>query len=242
MIVQLVNDSEDLEDVFTKYNTYIGEMLFENKNYKELKQTDKTSSLFKVLSDIEFNSFDDLAENIKIQAALTVVNVCESYASIYDKLSDNNDIFELSMTDYNSLSDYYKSEAMKKMTSQNFKTVDELKTRFNTAVRDAKTEQNKASQGSSSQSGSGGGGGGTGTSAIVSGDIINALQQKDDEKNDNPEQTIPDNVSAFNDLDGVEWAKEAIEKLCEKNVVSGTGDGKFEPNREVTREEFVKCL
>ena len=49
-------------------------------------------------------------------------------------------------------------------------------------------------------------------------------------------------VDVFGDLDGYEWAKKDIENLYQKDIVSGTGDGNFEPSREVKREEFVKML
>lgn len=46
----------------------------------------------------------------------------------------------------------------------------------------------------------------------------------------------------FSDLGGVEWAKEHIEKLYKKSVVSGDGEGKYLPDNTVTREEFVKMM
>jgi hypothetical protein len=46
----------------------------------------------------------------------------------------------------------------------------------------------------------------------------------------------------FTDLDNVGWAVPAISYLAEKGIVSGVGAGIFEPNRNVTREEFVKML
>ena len=46
----------------------------------------------------------------------------------------------------------------------------------------------------------------------------------------------------FNDLDDAEWAKEAINVLASRQIVNGFGNSEFGPNREVTREEFVKIL
>ena len=46
----------------------------------------------------------------------------------------------------------------------------------------------------------------------------------------------------FNDIQSVDWAKEAIEALYEKGVVAGYGNGLFAPNYSVTREQFVKML
>jgi hypothetical protein len=46
----------------------------------------------------------------------------------------------------------------------------------------------------------------------------------------------------FTDLQGVEWAVDALTALSEARVISGTGGGKFEPNHHVTREEAAKML
>lgn len=48
--------------------------------------------------------------------------------------------------------------------------------------------------------------------------------------------------SAFDDLDSVSWATEAINALYSKNIINGIGERKFEPDRSVTREEFITML
>ena len=46
----------------------------------------------------------------------------------------------------------------------------------------------------------------------------------------------------FTDVDGVEWAKEAIDALSASGVVAGIGGGQFAPDAAVTREQFVKMI
>lgn len=48
--------------------------------------------------------------------------------------------------------------------------------------------------------------------------------------------------TAFTDLGGVEWAKDAIEFLAECGIVNGKRDGIFAPNDNVTRAEFIKMV
>lgn len=48
--------------------------------------------------------------------------------------------------------------------------------------------------------------------------------------------------SAFDDLASVSWATEAINALYSKNIINGIGERKFEPDRSVTREEFITML
>lgn len=48
--------------------------------------------------------------------------------------------------------------------------------------------------------------------------------------------------TGFADLDGYDWAKEAINCLLSKNIVSGVGENKFNPGGNIKREEFVKII
>ena len=57
-----------------------------------------------------------------------------------------------------------------------------------------------------------------------------------------PQPTEQPGEPLFDDLASVPWAKESIEALAEKGVLSGTEPKTFEPEREILREEFVKML
>ena len=46
----------------------------------------------------------------------------------------------------------------------------------------------------------------------------------------------------FADVSNVYWAKESIERLFRMGIISGVGERRFEPDRNITREEFTKIL
>ncbi|HHV99353.1 MAG TPA: S-layer homology domain-containing protein [Clostridiaceae bacterium] len=46
----------------------------------------------------------------------------------------------------------------------------------------------------------------------------------------------------FSDISNVKWAKETIEYLAARGIISGPGDGTFRPSDKVTRAEFIKML
>lgn len=46
----------------------------------------------------------------------------------------------------------------------------------------------------------------------------------------------------FNDIDNFEWAMTEILALADRNIISGVAEGRFEPSRNITREEFAKIL
>ena len=52
----------------------------------------------------------------------------------------------------------------------------------------------------------------------------------------------PVNAKIFNDLQGVEWAENAINTLAEAGIISKNDEMKFEPLNNIKREEFVKLI
>ncbi|MBE5039572.1 S-layer homology domain-containing protein [Ructibacterium gallinarum] len=51
-------------------------------------------------------------------------------------------------------------------------------------------------------------------------------------------QPIPQNI--FDDIGNVPWAIEAIVNLAEQKIINGRSENRFEPNENITREEFIK--
>ncbi len=46
----------------------------------------------------------------------------------------------------------------------------------------------------------------------------------------------------FTDMEGYEWALEAVEALSAKNIINGVGEGEFAPGENVKREEILAML
>ncbi len=99
-------------------------------------------------------------------------------------------------------------------------------------------EESSGGSGSSGSGSSGGGGGfgGGGSSSITKAEIDNDIIDSGNE-----EITEKVNVT-FSDLNENHWAYEPVAFLSQKGIVSGMGDGSFAPDREVTREQFVKII
>ena len=95
----------------------------------------------------------------------------------------------------------------------------------------ANNKANRPGSGSGSGSGSGGGGGSSRPSSSAGSTIVSGGKTDTIEKSE-----------IFSDLDKVTWAKNSIMSLYAKGIVSGMGDGLFEPMECVTREQFVKML
>ena len=68
------------------------------------------------------------------------------------------------------------------------------------------------------------------------------ISEKTSLENINNKNNIHEDTIVFIDVDHVFWAKEYIEELYKLGIVNGVGDSKFEPDRNVNREEFTKML
>ncbi len=56
------------------------------------------------------------------------------------------------------------------------------------------------------------------------------------------QQTTSTPTDVFEDLKDAEWARTAVEFLTDKGILSGDGSGKFYPNNDITRSEFIKLV
>lgn len=102
---------------------------------------------------------------------------------------------------------------------------------FAQQLKDIADEHAVKSTGSKS---SGGGSGGT-KSAVLS-------AVPDNLPDSNAAVQDGETKELFHDLQNYDWAVNSISELYEKHVINGTGDGAFQPERTVTRAEFLKMV
>ena len=134
---------------------------------------------------------------------------------------------------YNDLEGYHGKIASAILKAAPYESTKELCDVANEAM-DNVSEEQSSSSGSSSGSLSGGG---SGSKKNTSGGGFTA-QVTPVTKPEPSDEKEP----AFTDLTSVEWAVEAISDLNEKNIINGKEEGKFYPNDNITREEYVKIL
>lgn len=105
-------------------------------------------------------------------------------------------------------------------------------------IKDTIRKENNKGSGNSS-SGSGSGGGYSKPSSIVIAPGITNNTGNEDAK---PEDTQDNEVQMFKDVSEEHWAYREIYYLNRIDVISGVGEGLFNPDETVTREQFVKML
>ncbi|GEM_PF-6232562 len=196
---------------------------------------EEKQAVCQVLNQLKpIESFDKVAQTLDGSIILTVVNKKSYTWQGYEKmLRDNQHIIGINMNDYdNRVSSANRKIIMNTMKEITFADIDAIAEKFNELV-----DKYKGTGGGS------GGGSSPSPGASVTGGISNmGIVGKTDHKvlEQEPVETLVSKL--FPDMQGYAWAKESVEALADKRVITGNEDGKFEPGRTITRDEFVKIL
>lgn len=169
------------------------------------------------------DSIESLKNLFAEAVATEVINVV-SYTEMERAIDANSILFTQMLTgDFGDLTSVNKSEIYKAAVDVEFDDTNEINNWFETKASDYAGSDDKVS-------GSKGGN----ISFYTPGKPAQTGSLVPPEAEENPVR--------FADIDENFWAGEAINYLAQKEIISGTGNGSFEPYRNVTREEFTKML
>ena len=226
LIEQCASAAEVIE-VIDEFNDDYLKLSFEEKGWQEIEDNALKAWLGDYLKGKEIDSPERMAEEYEAANILYLINT-SSYVSIEEVITRYAQELGIS-----SLSAYNRYLGLSDSAREDKNKDIKLKCDYH-SVLDFKNEFTDIMSGSSGGSGGSGGCSGSGNNSGTGNNYITYNEQS---------SGIPNNVAPkeiFSDLDEAQWAKEEIEKLYELGVVSGMGDGRFEPNSPVTREQFAK--
>jgi len=170
----------------------------------------------------------EIAADFKTAVVMTVLKNADSWKDYKRLITAHGGDIGIDMDDYEDLNTTKKDKISTYMANK-YTSIKAFADDVNDAMEDINTPKKS--------SGGGGGGGGSytpvkGTSGITGVDT-----------NNYPVDMTPEKEPVkFTDLEGSEWAKEAIDALSKDGVVAGIGGGAFAPEAAVTREQFVKMI
>ncbi len=165
---------------------------------------------------------------------LTAANTAESYGELQRVLVSNKEaIGFLNMTDYETLGN--KEKVFIELFGTEFSGLADIREKVDAAITAEKNRENGGGSGGGIGGGSGGTKGSSGGGGFSSGGKAAAIDGLV------PSGGVNANGDgAFADMDGFEWAKEAVDFLYGKKIINGTDSNHFNPGGFVTREEFLK--
>lgn len=229
-MAQLGNSGEtEVQKILKKYSVKLGfssPLGYEDKRLN----ADTQKELCRLLINTDYqallkenadsgNTFDFVKWYEK-QKVLSVVRKVRNWQELRDALTEKfkeECPFILQNSKYALLDD--KDAVFIAMAKENYNKFEDIESTFTKVLENAGSNDREIKQGS-------GGGGGTRISLPAS-------------ENNEP---LPTDQIVFSDLPENHWCFEAINRLYEKNIVSGYADGCFHPDTSITRAEFVKLL
>lgn len=186
-------------------------------------------AVFAKADKMNVENFGVLKQIFKEEISLYKLNQADK-DNVKSVLESENDVLGiLDVSGYSELSPEQKNSVCRAMFGGNFATIADAKAEFSTII-DRITNPNKPSPSQSPSKPSSGGG--LSISGGSSGDSAGAVSRPQ-----SADAHLP-----FSDISSSHWGYNAVSVLYAEKIISGTGANTFEPDREVTREEFVKML
>lgn len=174
----------------------------------------------------------------KDSLALTALNEAVP-SKFFEVLKKYDAVFQVTLSNRLDQLGAHQYELTKQLAEKEYTAADAVGSQVNQIIN-ALYQKYYGDGGSGGSGGSGGGGNRGGISSGGGNSSVSGLTQPTvDQMNDNQSAAAERTLT---DLEGYDWASEAILALFEDGVLSGDGDGKFRPGDGILREEFTKLL
>lgn len=213
--INFVIDGADISKDTNTLNAVLDYVL-KHKRYNDISEVEKAMKDGVVVYDLKNANKVSLAEVVKKYAEYIGVNTHAKYSAY-----ENDATMQITVNEKTILS----------LPAGGADSIEMFVEKFTAQLTAYKAPTAGGGSGGGSSSGSG-----LGLASSVGGSVASSI----------PTPITPSaNVtaqSAFSDMEGFDWAKEAVEYLHEKGIVDGTGDSKFSPEENVTREQFTKMI
>lgn len=240
--IQSLNEAkaETADELLNKYKTHLNVNMGEASNYAGIKSADSLTRLYGAMAGQGFDLDKPAKVSEAFERAVYTELINELNTSTRDKLItyiqavNTAEYAEISLDDYNSsklsATDRVEiiNEVLDKAASTPFKDLTEVETTFEKIASDKVKSVNNPTTTTGKRPSKD-----PGRTVVVSNNSQPPVTQT---------PAAPQSSGAFTDLGDTPWAVEAINSLAAKGVVNGVGDGRFMPNGEVKREEFVKMM
>lgn len=195
----------------------------------ELKESIRIKT-FSEAAKAEYLSRADASDALERCCLIVPIREAEHYEDVKKVIEAyvNGGRLSADIKDKNAVSVY------KKMMGKSYESFSEIESDFADILKDLKKTASKPS--------SGGGGGGSSGNKNSSKGILRINPTENNNSGDTETKTSTGNTPkmTFSDMEDAKWALDAVESLYEKGIISGVGDGKFDPHRYVSRAEFAK--
>ncbi len=238
-MVMFPEDYPELKDIAAQIKTENPINSFESDPafgiLSSFNKADRIAVLNKALQIANGNSVVD-------KITVTVINKqlaeCSGYGDITGIIEAHKDngLVSLDFSAYNNSK--YRNDLNKDLAAKSFNSCTELVQYIQTYLSSALAAENNSAGGNVVGGGGNGGGGGGGSAYFKPSEQV-VTPEHEDNKPEIPENPV---LPEFSDMEGYDWAREAVESLYAKGIISGRSEDVFAPQENVKREEFTKMI
>lgn len=198
-------------------------------------QEEACAGLLKRLKELKYNSIEDVMAELEQNVVLADI-FCANYKHIRGLLVKYESLLGIDLDELEDLTGTQETAAVQAMNRDRCYTYEEFRTCYSGAIEQAK----QPAQPTRRPGGNGGGGGGSSSFTVVP----TAAPSAAPTAAPSVAPTEPRTEVSYADMPREHWAHEAVSFLAnqEPPAVSGYEDGRFYPDRKVTRAEFVKLI
>ncbi len=238
-LMKIINESIMAESVIegqtTNFDTvfsYIAE-IDSVQLVKDTVTADGKKQIISNLKGLDVKNIEEFRKEFQKQIVLGAINYNTNNTAerILEVITQYNDILELNLEKLLTLKSSDQALAAKRLSEAKCVSVSAVQKKLDSIVSEINNKSNVGGGGTGS--GSSNGGGNKNNSFIGAGSAL---------AGNTAIPSAADGRDSFSDLKGYEWAKSAIKKLVEYNIISGYEDLTFKPQNNITRAEFVKMV
>lgn len=229
--VNMFSKTDDFEKFMDKYADSVGAQVA----YAVYKQSLVKADIIKDVSttnnvtddELKYESVSEFVTDLEKQAILISVKKANGWQDVRDILTAGKSVIKdasgntIDIEGCEKLSGY--ENVYKSLEGRACSTLSELKAAFDAEVIKLKNPASGSDSETGNVGGNGGGGGGRYVPTPIENDAVTTK-------------------AVFADLDNYSWAQDSILSLYNKKIVDGVGEGKFAPEKSVSRSEFIKML
>ncbi len=234
-IITIFDDTEnyDFADIIDITSEVIenedGEAEETNKDYISNKSTISKKMTELRADDFTYYTIAELKKDFEIAKGISAINGAETRLDAAEAIEKYGEALGLNLTEYKTKDANLVCIAL---VGKSFADVDEIQKTIDARIKELDKEEEEEEKKNNRKPSGGGGGGG---SVIIAPSVPVTTPQP-------TKAPASSSENPFKDLDSVDWAREAIVSLYKQGKVNGVSEGKFEPNRNITRAEFAKLV
>lgn len=185
---------------------------------------DEQGEVLAAMGKTSYGDKEEILDAFKEKVFLKAIKDTQYYSELAPIIENNFDYLELDGDDEDEYTDSssVRTHVLKALnkSKSSMDSIAEFREKFSDAVGSYDKDSNDR--------GGNGGGSGYSSNVTVSTDLM-------------PSEGVVSAAVAFSDING-HWAQRAVTYLSNKHIISGRGDGTFDPEGQVTRAEYVKMI